>query len=449
MTAILERTIRLRDLALLVVGVVIGSGIFIVPSTVLAQVEGDVGIALIVWLIGGMLSLLGALTYGELAAARPASGGLYVFLRDAFGPGVAFLFGWTLFLAVGAGGVATLAAAFVGYAGQFVSLSDAGNRLVAIGMITIVAAINIRGTRTSTSVNGWATAIKVTALLGLSAALLATSPGLDAYGASIMPARFDAGMLSAMGTAMIGILWAYEGWQWVTFTAGETVDPSRTFPRGIAVGTLTIVLLYNVANIAYVSALGPEQAIASTGVAADAVRARFGAGAGQLVAAAILVSIFSAANGIVLTGSRVFFAMARDGLIFRRLADVHPTLGTPAVSIAVFCAWSMVLAATGTFQQLLTYVVFTGWIFYALAAATIFVFRRRERDAVLPFRVPGYPVTPVLFVSAALAIVLNTIVTRPIEAMIGIAVVAAGIPAYLFWKRGMQAQKGEERVIPS
>jgi APA family basic amino acid/polyamine antiporter len=448
MNGTLERTIRLRDLALLVVGVVIGSGIFIVPSTVLAQVGGDVGIALIVWLVGGVLSLLGALTYGELAAARPASGGLYVFLRDAFGRGVAFLFGWTLFLAIGAGSAATLARAFVGYLAQFVALSPTGGRLVAIGMIAVVAGINVRGTRTSMNVTSWTTGLKAVALIGLSLALLIAGPGLAAHGASLVPSRFDFAILSAMGTAMIGVLWAYEGWQWVTFSAGETVDPNRTFPRGIAIGTLTIVLIYGLANIGYVAALGPDTTMASTSVAADAVRSRFGAGAGRLVAAAILVSIFSAANAVVLTASRVFFAMARDGLFFRRLADVHPKFGTPAVSIAFFCAWAMVLASAGTFQQLLTYVVFTGWIFYALAATAIFVFRRRESgdgpERSRHFRVPGYPVTPLLFVVAALAIVLNTIVTQPGQAAAGIAVVVAGAPAYLWWRwKGQKKQKGD------
>jgi APA family basic amino acid/polyamine antiporter len=434
MNATLERTIRLRDLALLVVGVVIGSGIFIVPSTVLTQVGGDVGIALIVWFIGGVLSLLGALTYGELAAHTPASGGIYVFLRDAFGRGVAFLFGWTLFLAIGAGSAATLATAFTGYLAQFVTLDAVGNRVVAIGMIAAVGAINVFGTRASTNVTSWTTAIKGVALIGLSLALLFGGDGLSGGAGPAMERRIDLGMLSAMGTAMIGVLWAYEGWQWVTFSAGETIDPARTFPRGIAIGTLAIVIIYGFANLGYVAALGPEGAMASTSVAADAVRAVIGPNAGRLVALAILISIFSAANAVVLTGSRVFFAMARDGLFFSGLATVHPRFGTPAMSIMAFCAWAMVLASVGTFQQLLTYVVFTGWIFYALAAATIFVFRRRGSAKSGLFRVPGYPLTPLLFVLAATAIVVNTMVTQPLQAMAGLAVVFTGVPAYLFWR---------------
>lgn len=429
----LERTLSFRDLALLVVGNVIGSGIFIVPATVLAQVDGDVGTAQLVWLIGGLLSLLGALTYGELAAMRPGAGGLYVYARDAYGTFVAFLFGWTLFFAIGAGTVATLGAAFAGYLSQFIPVGNVTGRVVAVAMVVVVAAINIRGTRESANVNNWTTAFKFLGLIAMSVALLVAGEGVGSQGGSYLPRDLSPGHLPAIGLGLIGVLWAFEGWQWVTFTAGETVDPGRTFPRGIAVGTIAIILVYSLANIAYVAALGPDRAMATPSIASTAVETLFGTTAGKLVAAAILVSIFSAANATVLTASRVAFAMARDGLFFRRLADVHPTLGTPAFSIGTLSVVAIVLAATGTFDALLTYVVFTGWIFYGLGAATIFVFRKTEPDAVRPFRVPGYPWTPLLFVIAAGAIVLNTLVSQPVEAGIGLVVVFIGAPAYLVW----------------
>jgi APA family basic amino acid/polyamine antiporter len=435
MSTALRRTITFKDLVLLVVGVVIGSGIFITPATVLTQVHGDVGIALLVWLAGGLLSLLGALTYGELGAMRPESGGLYVFMRDAFGPFVAFLFGWTLFFAIGAGAVATLATAFVGYVSTFLSVSNGVGKGIALGMVALLAALNIRGTRQSTSVNTWATAIKFLALIAMSVALLATGPGLGSFGASVLPRELAIGMLPAIGTAMIGVLWAYEGWQWVTFSAGEIIDANRTFPRAMLLGTLALVALYALANLAYIAAIGPDEAMKSESIAATAMTARFGSVAGRLVALPILISIFSAANGVVLTGSRVFYAMAKDGLFFRKLAEVHPRLGTPAFSIAAFCGWGALLAVTGTFQQLLTYVVFTGWMFYALGAASIFVLRRTEPDAPRPYRVPGYPLTPILFVLAAVAIVANTLFTQPVQGLIGIGVVFVGAPAYFVWRR--------------
>lgn len=435
----LERTLTGRDVALLVAGNVIGSGIFIVPATVLAQVGGDVGTAQLVWLIGGILSLLGALTYGELTAMKPEAGGLYVFARDAFGPFTAFLFGWTLFFAIGAGSVATLGAAFAGYLSEFVPIGDVTGRIVAVVMVVAVAAINIRSTRQSTSVNNWTTAFKFAALVLIGLVLWRFGGGIGDQGGSYLPRNLSVGALPAIGLALIGVLWAFEGWQWVTFTAGETIDPGRSFPKGITIGTIAIIAVYSLANIGYVAALGPERAMATPSIASTAVETVFGGAAGRLVAAAILVSIFSAANATVLTASRVVYAMARDGLFFRRLADVHPKFGTPALAIAALSGWAVLLAASGTFEQLLTYVVFTGWIFYGLGAAAIFVFRKREPDAERPFRVPGYPVTPLLFVLAAGAIVANTLFGQPVEAGIGIVVVFIGAPAYAFWKAKAKA----------
>lgn len=236
---------------------------------------------------------------------------------------------------------------------------------------------------------------------------------------------------------MIGVLWAYEGWQYVTFSAGETINPQRTFPRALAIGTTALIGIYLVANIAYVAALGPETVAASTRVASEAVTALFGPAAGMLIAAAILVSIFSAANGLTLTAPRVYYAMAKDTLFFQRLASVHPRFGTPAFAIATSSAWAIVLAATGTFEQLLTYVVFAGWLFYALGAMSVFVYRRRAPNASRPFSVPGYPLTPALFILAALAIVVNTIVVQPDRALVGMGLVLVGVPAYLFWRKGI------------
>jgi basic amino acid/polyamine antiporter, APA family len=432
MGATLERTLRLRDMTLLVIGVVIGSGIFIVPATVLRQTEGRFGLALLVWFLAGVLSLLGALTYGELGAMDPQSGGIYVYLRDAFGRFPAFLFGWTLFFVIGSGAQATLSVAFAAYAGEVVPLGAFASRAVALGMIAVLAVLNVLGTRAAVQVQNWTTAIKVAALLAMSGALLLYAPAPLA--AADFPTSWSPSVLSATGAALIGVLWAYEGWQWATFSAGEAVDPQRTFPLGIAIGTAALVVLYCLANVAYVAALGPAGAAAADGIAAAAVAAVFGPAAGKLVALAILISIFSAANATLLTAPRVFFAMARDGVFFRSLATIHPRFGTPALAIVAGALWAMVLAATGTFEQLLTYVVFTGWLFYALGAASIFVYRRRQPAAARPFRVPAYPLTPLLFVVAAVAIVVNAVFARPQEALVGIAVVLLGAPAYALWR---------------
>lgn len=432
----LERTLRLRDLIVICIGAVIGSGIFIVPATVLRQTGGDPTLALAVWVAAGVLSLLGALTYGEMGAMHPEAGGLYVYMRDAFGPFLAFLYGWTLFFVIASGSVAALAAAFTGYLGQLIPLSTGAGRLAAILMIGTVMLINVIGTRRSASVQTWTTTFKVGALVLLSLTLMALGQqgtGVEAV-VEAVPLEEPASILAATGVALIAVLWAYEGWQYVTFSAGETIDAQRAFPLGITIGTVTLIVVYCLANVGYVAALGPEAAAASTGIAADAARAALGPTAATLVTIAVLVAIFSAANAIVLTAPRVFFAMARDGVFFRQLANVHPRFGTPAFAVIAACAWAMLLAATGTFDQLLTYVVFTGWIFYALGAASIFSYRRRMPDAHRPFRVPGYPLTPLLFVAASGAIVLNALFTQTGRAIIGLAVVLTGAPAYLVWR---------------
>jgi APA family basic amino acid/polyamine antiporter len=430
----LARTLGLRDLILIVVGTVIGSGIFLVPSTVLRQTGGDVTIALVVWVVAGVLSLLGALTYAEMGAAKPDAGGLYVYLRDAFGPLPAFLYGWTAFFVIGSGSVATLAVAFTAYLRQLIPVSPLAAKVVAVVVIAIIMAVNVRGARQGADVQNVTTAIKAGALVVMSVLLLALGRGAaPAASASIGPPTVS--LFAGIGLAMIGVLWAYEGWQYATFSAGETVDPQRTFPRAIVLGTGAIIVIYLLANVAYLAALGTTGVMASERVAADAITAVMGSAAGKLIAAVILVSMFSAANGLTLTTPRLYFSMANDRVFFAKLAELHPRFGTPALAIVVSSVWAMVLAASGTFEQLLTYVVFVAWIFYALGGIAIFVYRRREPNAVRPFRTPGYPFTPLLFVASAAAIVINTIVSQPVRAAIGIAIVLLGVPAFYLWRR--------------
>jgi APA family basic amino acid/polyamine antiporter len=431
MNTSLPRTLTFRDLVLLIVGTVIGSGIFLVPGPVLRDVQQHVGLALLVWIVGGVLSLLGALTYGELGAMKPQAGGLYVYIRDTFGRPMAFIYGWALFFMISSGSVATLAVAFGTYLGQIVLLTAFEAKLIAVGMIGVVAAVNVLGTRKSANLQNVATAIKVVAILAMSAVLLLShrsvpsEPVLETGGS----------LMSGFGLAMISVLWAYEGWQYCTFSAGETVDPQRSFPRAFLVGSISLIVIYVVANLGYVTALGSAGAAASNSVAAEAIRVVLGPFFGKLIAVAILVSIFSAANGLTLTSPRVYYAMANDGFFFRKLAEVHPRFRTPALAVVAGSAWAAVLAASGTFEQLLTYVVFTGWIFYGLGAAAVFVYRRREPDTPRPYRVPGYPFTPLLFVIAAAALVLNTVVAEPRRALVGLVLVITGVPVYLIWQR--------------
>ncbi len=429
----LRRTLGFTDLVMVTLGTVIGSGIFLVPGVVLRRTQGRVGLALSIWFIAGVLSLLGAFTYAELGAMKPHAGGLYTYIRDAFGPLPAFLYGWASFFVISSGSVATLAVAFSGYLGQIVPLSPAGAKGVSLLMILIIAVVNVAGTRRSATMQNWTTGAKVCGLLALSVAMIALGGG-ERTMAQAAPPVSALSLLPGIGIAMIGVLWAYEGWQYVTFSAGETRDPQRVFPRAIAVATFALIVLYVLANIGYVAALGPVAASRSNHIAADAIRAVLGPASGALLSVLVLISIFSAANGLMLTTPRMYFAMARDGVFFDRLAGIHPRFGTPAFAIVALAIWSAVLAVSGTFEQLLTYVVFAGWIFYGLGAMAVFVYRHRQPEAVRAFRTPGYPVTPALFVASAAMLVLNTLVAQPIRGVVGLGTVLVGTPAFYLWR---------------
>src|SRR5229473_703131 len=403
----LIRTLRFRDLLLLFIGSVIGSGIFRTPGPILRQVDGSVGLSLLVWIVGGVLSLLGALTYAELAAANPEAGGLYCYIRDGFGRLSAFLYGWCLFLVIASGSVAALARAFSEYLARVLPISPAEQTIAAVVMIGIVTAVNVWGTRKSSDLQNWTTLVKMGIIVILSALLLA----LGHYGRNI-PYGFGAtrpglGLWSNFGLAMITVLWAYEGWQFGTYSAGEVIDPQKAFPRAFLMGSLILVGLYLVCRLLLEKKKGPAEMAMSDTIAATSVTAVFGSWAGKIVALTILISTFSAANSVILTAPRVFYAMAKDKLFFMKLAEVHPRFHTPANAVVTLGVWSAVLAGAGKFAELIGGVIFIGWIFYGLGAAAIFPIRRATQGKPIPYRVPGYPWTPLVFVLAAAAIVAN------------------------------------------
>ena len=442
----LQRILGLRDLVLLIVGIVIGSGIFLVPGAILRPLGNSVGLAIAVWLTGGVLSLLGALTYGELSSLKPDAGGLYVYIRDCFGPFLSFLFGWTLFLVTSSGSVATLAVAFSNYLAEFVPLNAWMAKVVSVLVIAVIAIVNVRGTRHSADLQNLTTAVKVLAILAMSTALLVFGKNTVSLAGASSQLSSRGSLVSGFGLAMISVLWAYEGWQYATFTAGEAINAQRNYPRAFVAGTGILIFIYVFANLGYIAAIGATGVAASERVAASALATVFNPAVAKLVTITILISIFSAANSVVLTSPRVYYAMAKDGLFFKRLSEVHPRFGTPAFAVIVSAAWSAVLAASGTFEQLLTYVIFIGWIFYGLAAASVFVYRRHSAGTFRSYRVPGYPVTPLVFIAAAAALVLNTIVTQPRRAVVGLGIVLAGAPAFAIWRYlATKASPGDSR----
>ena len=425
----LVRTLRLSDLLLLFIGSVIGSGIFLTPGLIFRQLDGSVGLSLLVWFVGGVLSLLGALTYAELAACNPEAGGLYCFIRDGFGRLPAFLYGWCLFLVIASGSVAALARAFSRYLAEIIPLSPLASTSAAVAMIGVVTVVNVWGTRKSSNLQNWTTLVKVGIIVVLSAVLLS----LGHHGADIPAAlgttQHGLSLFSNFGLAMIAVLWAYEGWQF------------GTFPRAFLAGSLILAGLYMIAVVAYLVALGPAASTASEAIAATAVSTVLGRKAQIIVALTILVSTFSATNSVILTAPRVFYAMAHDYLFFKKLAVVHANYRTPVFAIVALGVWSAVLTCAGKFSELIGGVIFIGWIFYGLGAAAIFPIRRAAAGRSIPYRMPGYPWTPFLFVLAAAAIVGNAVYAAfrdPSQFMnlaVAILLFLIGLPAYFFWRK--------------
>jgi APA family basic amino acid/polyamine antiporter len=440
----LIRTLRLRDLFLLFIGSVIGSGIFRTPGPILKQVGGSIGLSMLVWVVGGVLSLLGALTYAELAARNPEAGGLYCYIRDGFGRAPAFLYGWCLFLVIASGSVAALARVFSEYLAKVLPISPVVQTFIAVVMIGVVTAVNVWGTRKSADLQNWTTLIKVGIIVILSAVLLLLGRHASELLRGAGTTQHGTSMLSNFGLAMIAVLWAYEGWQFGTYSAGEVIDPQKAFPRAFLLGSLVLMGLYLIAVVGYLFALGPVATAASDAIAATAVGAVLGPWAGKIVALTILISTFSAANSVILTAPRVFYAMANDNLFFKKLAEVHPRFKTPAAAIVGLGVWSAVLVCAGelgTFKKLIEGVIFIGWIFYGLGAASIFPIRRASVGQPIPYRVPSYPWTPLLFVLAAAAIVGNAVYlafrdpSQFLNLAAAIVLFLLGLPAYLFWRK--------------
>lgn len=433
----LPRVLSLWDVVMIVVGGVIGSGIFLSPSEI-ARVLPSPLLMLAVWVVGGLFSFFGAVAFAELGAAMPEAGGVYVYLREAYGPLVSFLFGWTLFLVIDSGAIATLAVAFsTKYLPQFVHLTPLTAKLVAVAFVAFLGAVNYVGVRWGANLQNILTIIKTTAIGGVCIAIffLAKGNGNPANFVEPKPGAFNFGMLGAFGVGLVASLWAYKGWESATYSAGEIKDPRRNLPLGILIGILSIIGIYIVVNLAYLYVLPIDAVGRSERIASDAMNVVLGPVGASLIAFLILFSILGAANQSMLCSPRVYFAMARDGLFFKRVAECHPKFLTPHISIVAISAWSIVLSLSGTFEQLFTYVIFGQWIFFGLTVAAVIVLRKKRPDLERPYKTWGYPVTPVIFIAASLFIAVSSLIGQFKNAMGGLGIICLGIPAYLYWKR--------------
>ncbi len=433
----------------MVVGTIIGASIFVQPSLITGQVPSIAGV-FAVWATAGLLTLFGALVCAELASAYPRTGGVYVFLKEEFSPAVGFLWGWAMFWSMHSGIVAAIAVVFARYAAYFMPLGDMGVRLAAIAAIIVLSAVNYLGVREGSALQTAFTIGKVVAVVGIVVVGLALGSRVPEHFAvsaggvgagSAAAAAGSAGGARGFVLALIAGLFAYGGWHMVTYAGDETIEPERTIPRALLIGTVVVTVCYIALNAVYLYILPLETVISSTRVAADAADAVLGHGGGAVMSGLVLFSTFGALSGIILTGPRVYYAMANDGLIFRWFGEPHPRFLTPHRAIVAQAVWSSVLVATGTYQALFTRVVYTEWIFFGLMAAGLFLLRR-QRGYAPRYTVWGFPVVPAVFVVSTALIVGNQIISEPGESMFGLLLVLVGLPVYYIWLRGHGGKRG-------
>jgi APA family basic amino acid/polyamine antiporter len=457
------RAITRLDATALVVGSLIGSGIFIVSADIVRQVQAP-GLLLLVWTAAGAVTLLGALTYGELAAMYPKAGGQYVYLREAIGPLFGYLYGWTLFMAIQTGTIAAVAVAFARFTAVLVpALSpevwvgfgfrvtvptgtiDVGlspQRILAVLSVVVLTWINVRGVRTAALIQTSLTVIKTAALAGLIVLGITIGRNADAVAANFGAGFWPAGGLTldlvpVVGAAMVGAFFSMDAWNNVGFASGELQRPEKDLPFAMAVGVLIVTTLYVLANVAYLSVL-PAAGIAAAPqdrVGTAALQAMFGDAGLAIMAVAIMISTFGCNNGLILSGARVYYAMARDGLFFRGAGELHPTYRTPARALVVQAIWTSLLCLSGTYAQLLDYVIFAAVLFYLLTMIGVFVLRVRRPDLPRPVKAPGYPWVPGFYVVFTALFLVNLLDRKPLYTWPAFGIIALGVPVFYAWRR--------------
>ena len=445
----LERQLGLFDSSMMVIGIVIGSGIFMTTG-LMADVLPSASLILIVWILGGMQMIAGALTFAELGAAMPKAGGQYVYLREAYGPLPAFLFGWVAFSAYVTGTNAAIAVAIAEHLGTFypsfsthsniVSIGNftfSSGQLVALSLLVVLSVINYLGIFFGKWVQNIFTVLKIGSILLFALAGIFISTG-NQINFSFNPTGMDFGsIIIGIGVALVAVNWTVGGWEYVTFTAGEIKNPKRNLPLALFIGTLVILVLYLLINITYLKALPMNALAGEIKVGEATARALYGQGIAGLFTLVMIISMFGALNGNILVGARVTYAMAKDNLFFPSAAKVHPKNHTPGNAIIIQGVWSGILALSGTFEELITLVVFVNFMMWIAAASTVFVLRKKQPDLDRPYKVWGYPYVPAFFILFSTAIMINTFFTAPAQSFLGLGLTLLGVPAYLFWRKNI------------
>ena len=428
----LARRLGLFDATMIVMGGIIGSGIFMNPAVVARQVHTPF-LILGAWTIGGLFALAAGFIWAELAARRPDVGGQYAYLREAFHPAVAFLYGWVLLLVIQTGGMAAVAVTFARYFVELTNVPFSYAMLAAI-VLAVLTIINCLGVRAGSTVQSILMVLKIAALIALVVCgLVLTKPASNP--SSLLDRAPSLGLLTVFGAALVPVIFSYGGWQTATFVAGEIKEPRRNLPRGLIIGVIGVVLLYLAANIVCITALGTTALAASAAPASDVMRKALGDFGARAIAAGIAISTVGFLSQSMLTAPRVYFAMAQDGLFFKSVGTVHRKTRAPIVAIALQGLLAILIAFLNTYDRILNYVVSVDVIFFGLTACCIFVFRKRasgQEPGVV--KVPGHPVTTILFIAVCWAVAVNTVYSFPGNTLIGIAIMLAGLPAYWFWR---------------
>jgi len=428
----LPRRLGLISAVAVLVGSTIGSGIFRVPASVAGQIT-EPGPFLLAWAIGGAIALCGALTYAELAAALPRSGGVFAYILEAFGPLPAFLFGWSALAVIRASALGAISTIFAEYLGYFVPLTAPQVQYVAATAIITVGLFNYFGVNVAALLVNLTTVVKYGALIALAGFAFLAGKGSTANFGPV----WEGGVhLSVMGTALISIMWTYDGWADLSYVGGEVRDPAKNLPRALLLGTLAIIAVYLTVNLAYLYLVPLDEMAGSALVAATAAERipLFGGAGGSLISGVVMISTFSALLGSMMTAPRIFFAMADRGLFFRTIARVSPRHGSPSVAILLTTTLGVVYVLLNDFQQLADKFILGIWPFYALAVGAVFVLRRKRPDLVRPYRAWGYPVVPLLFLAASLGIILNALWTDPVNTGITFGIILVGVPVYFAWR---------------
>ena len=443
----LDRQLGLFDSTMMVVGIVIGSGIFMTTG-LMADALPSASLILIVWLLGGLQMLAGALTYAELGAAMPKAGGQYVYLREAYGSLPAFLFGWVAFIAYLTGTNAAIAVAVAEHLGSFYPsisthnivigfdyFSISGGQIFAISLILILSFINYLGILFGKWIQNVFTILKIGSILFFALAGLFISTG-NHIDFSINPTSMSIGsILTGMGIALVAVTWTVGGWEYVTFAAGEIKNPKKNLPLALIIGTVVILVLYIMINIAYLKVLPIDSLIGELKVGEATAKSLYGPGIAGAFVVVVIISMFGSLNGNILVGPRISYAMAKDKLFFSKAADVHPKFHTPGNAIMIQGVWASVLALSGTFEEIITLVVFVNFMMWIAASSTVFVLRKKQPELERPYKVWGYPYVPAFFIIFSSAIMINTFFESPQQSLMGIGLTLLGIPAYLYWKK--------------